>query len=148
LEDASNQRTRYFSEEKLLIEEGGKIMTKLPMSQRVAEKIVKKISLKKKLKPVCVYCGCTNKLLLTEDHILPKSRGGTDDDKNKQMACWTCNQLKGNLLDKEFRKYLKALYVLSDICKIKMIQQPVNLRFNQGYWPLGEGDLNEKRETI
>lgn len=35
-------------------------------------------------------------LLMTKDHIIPKSRGGLDTLENLQTMCTICNQLKGN----------------------------------------------------
>ena len=43
--------------------------------------------------PVCAICG--QRPATTIDHILPVSRGGTDDPANLQPACWPCNQRKG-----------------------------------------------------
>ncbi len=43
----------------------------------------------------CVYCGAENTPLEIE-HILAKSRGGTDRVSNLTLACHTCNQRKGN----------------------------------------------------
>ena len=43
--------------------------------------------------------GCKRKLpidLLELDHIIPKSKGGRDEDKNAQLLCATCNRIKGN----------------------------------------------------
>jgi len=37
-------------------------------------------------------------VLITKDHILPKSRGGKDHISNLQTMCITCNTLKGNNL--------------------------------------------------
>ena len=37
-----------------------------------------------------------NEILMTMDHIIPKSKGGTDNLKNIQPMCNTCNQDKGN----------------------------------------------------
>jgi 5-methylcytosine-specific restriction endonuclease McrA len=38
-------------------------------------------------------------IMLTQDHILPKSRGGSDDLENLQTMCETCNHNKGSQLD-------------------------------------------------
>jgi hypothetical protein len=42
----------------------------------------------------CVFCGGHRRL--TVDHVIPVSRGGTDDLDNLQTACWSCNSSKGN----------------------------------------------------
>lgn len=46
----------------------------------------------------CAICGklVTNKKELTLDHIKPKSKGGQTVLENCQLACWECNQKKGN----------------------------------------------------
>jgi hypothetical protein len=41
----------------------------------------------------CAYCGSDEKL--TIDHIVPRSKGGTDFTKNCLCACHSCNQDKG-----------------------------------------------------
>lgn len=38
--------------------------------------------------------GCTGKAT-TVDHLIPASRGGSDDDDNLVSACWPCNCKKG-----------------------------------------------------
>jgi 5-methylcytosine-specific restriction endonuclease McrA len=35
-------------------------------------------------------------ILMTVDHIIPRSRGGTDDLDNLQTLCTKCNSIKGN----------------------------------------------------
>lgn len=96
---------------------------------------IKKERLKKKLGYQCVYCGCNNKLVLTIDHIIPITRDGKDEDTNKQVTCYICNQLKGGLTDNEFRKYYKLIQGLKDLQKIKLeIEQP-NLIFRPNYFP-------------
>ena len=47
---------------------------------------------------------CKSKDNLTYDHILPVVRGGTDDLKNIQVLCRTCNQIKSNLSNKDLRR--------------------------------------------
>jgi 5-methylcytosine-specific restriction endonuclease McrA len=49
----------------------------------------------------CVYCGAENVPLQIE-HIVPKSRAGTDRVSNLTLACWECNQEKGNRTAAEF----------------------------------------------
>ena len=56
----------------------------------------------------CHYCGRADlvrevpdyvrkpKNLATIDHVLPRSKGGQDDDDNCVIACFTCNQRKGD----------------------------------------------------
>jgi hypothetical protein len=39
--------------------------------------------------------------LFTKDHIIPKSKGGTDDLTNLQTMCSPCNFIKGNKLPGE-----------------------------------------------
>jgi|TARA_B100000073_G_C23426250_1_gene449298 hypothetical protein len=42
----------------------------------------------------CQYCGATRRL--TIDHVIPKSKGGTDDWENLVVACSSCNIKKGD----------------------------------------------------
>jgi hypothetical protein len=49
----------------------------------------------------CAYCGTKN-LPLQVEHILPKSRGGTDRVSNLTLACAQCNQAKGKQTATEF----------------------------------------------
>lgn len=49
----------------------------------------------------CCYCGKEN-VPLEVEHIVPKSRGGTDRIDNLCLACRDCNQRKGNQTAEEF----------------------------------------------
>lgn len=40
-------------------------------------------------------------MLMTKDHILPKSKGGKDELENYQTMCARCNEKKGNNLEQE-----------------------------------------------
>lgn len=42
----------------------------------------------------CAYCGSAGKM--TRDHVVPLSRGGSDDIDNIVPACPTCNSSKGD----------------------------------------------------
>lgn len=49
----------------------------------------------------CAYCGKRN-IPLEAEHIIPKSRGGTDRVSNLTLSCSKCNLKKGNRTAKEF----------------------------------------------
>lgn len=49
----------------------------------------------------CVYCGKEG-IPLEIEHIIPKSRGGTDRIDNLAIACRECNQKKSNKTAEEF----------------------------------------------
>src|SRR5215510_1070989 len=52
----------------------------------------------------CQYCGAVNEPAeLTIDHIIPRSRGGTNDALNLCAACIPCNNRKGNRTPAEAR---------------------------------------------
>lgn len=81
-------------------------------------------------------------ILMTKDHILPKSLGGKDIIENYTTACITCNNFKGNstltwdeireiiLHEKNIHNTIK-LNLNPDIIisKIKIIQQRINTNF-------------------
>lgn len=47
---------------------------------------------------ICVYCG---EPATTADHVIPVSRGGTDDRSNLVAACAICNGAKGDKMPAE-----------------------------------------------
>jgi 5-methylcytosine-specific restriction endonuclease McrA len=49
----------------------------------------------------CAYCGVDG-VLLEVEHIIPKSRGGSNRVSNLCLACHECNQKKSNLTAAEF----------------------------------------------
>lgn len=62
----------------------------------------------------CQFCGRAEDRLgfrecLTRDHIVPLSRGGTNDWTNVVTACSTCNTRKGNRLPEECGIHLRAM---------------------------------------
>ena len=42
----------------------------------------------------CVYCGTNDKLSV--DHVIPISKGGTDEFENLVVACISCNSKKNS----------------------------------------------------
>ena len=58
----------------------------------------------------CQYCGRSvaqfrSRECLTRDHLVPLSRGGTNDWANVTTSCSTCNTRKGNRLPQECGMY-------------------------------------------
>lgn len=54
----------------------------------------------------CCACGRTSRdgHTLEVDHILPRSKGGKDDEDNLQTLCWLCNSGKSNLDQTDLRR--------------------------------------------
>ena len=103
---------------------------------------IEKSELMKKKGLKCVYCNCTNPLLLTIDHKIPKAQGGTDDESNLQVCCWFCNQLKDRLLHQDFKKYYKSLISLWELKKVKLaLPDHINVLFFPGFRPIKVKEL-------
>jgi 5-methylcytosine-specific restriction endonuclease McrA len=54
-----------------------------------------------KYQRTCIYCGKKN-VPLEVEHIVPKSRGGTDSVTNLTLSCKDCNKKKGDKTAEEF----------------------------------------------
>jgi hypothetical protein len=69
--------------------------------------------LKRKLKEQfgrCYYCRRSIELgAATEDHKMPKSRGGEDIAENIVAACFDCNSQKNSMTAEEYRDYRRKL---------------------------------------
>lgn len=53
----------------------------------------------------CFYCHATDEL--TIDHIHPRSKGGTDTYKNRQVLCYECNQEKGSMSEQKIERMFR-----------------------------------------
>lgn len=59
---------------------------------------------------LCAYCGRHRNIkYMTVDHIIPLSKGGTDDISNLQCTCKMCNRLKDNMLPHEFTAFVRCI---------------------------------------
>lgn len=59
---------------------------------------------------VCQICEkpFTSMKDITFDHIVPVSKGGTDELENIQLAHYKCNQSKADMLPEEFEHFQKG----------------------------------------
>ncbi|MBE3557560.1 MAG: RRXRR domain-containing protein, partial [Firmicutes bacterium] len=57
----------------------------------------------------CAYCGgASGDDVLNIDHVIPKSRGGSDRVSNLVIACRSCNEAKGNRMPEKWLEELSA----------------------------------------
>ena len=62
----------------------------------------------------CMYCGRKPGIdLMDIDHKNPMAKGGSDQKRNLQLICRTCNTRKGATTDRQFRNKFKAAGVPS-----------------------------------
>lgn len=54
----------------------------------------------------CVYCNSNKQLTL--DHVIPKSRGGSNDWTNLVTCCFKCNLKKGNRTPEEAKMPMRV----------------------------------------
>ena len=66
---------------------------------------------------VCIAAACFPDASLTRDHVVPKSRGGSDAWDNVVAACKRCNHRKGNRLAHECGMELLALPYVPNIAE-------------------------------
>lgn len=60
----------------------------------------------------CVYCGRRLGIdLMDIDHKNPVAKGGSDQKRNLQLLCRSCNTRKGATTDRQFRTKFKSIGV-------------------------------------
>lgn len=81
----------------------------------------------------CAYCGDVAPTQV--DHVIPLSRGGTDDRANLVPACKSCNMDKLNFTPEEWREWREAEGLgwppKSRIDQIQEIYDEVKARFGR-----------------
>jgi ATP adenylyltransferase len=116
----------------------------------------------------CELCGVPADVRALEvDHIVPRSRGGTDDPNNLQALCYRCNSMKRDRDTTDFRGVRESYgyrqagypfcgmpggsvvdenelaYAVRDASPITPLPMLVILkRHVQGYFELGQSELN------
>ena len=57
----------------------------------------------------CELCGISaDHKALEVDHIVPRNKGGSDDESNLQSLCYSCNAMKRDTDDTDFRQVLES----------------------------------------
>lgn len=66
--------------------------------------------IKKGIYPNCILCGkpITSVKELSQEHILPLARGGSNEDHNLYPSHKSCNNEKGSMTLSEWVAYLKT----------------------------------------
>jgi len=120
------------------------MVTKPTIPKEAKQRILIKKKVLKEKGTACTYCNCNNPLMITLDHIVPKSQGGKLTTANCEPVCFVCNQLKGSLTKAQFKEYLKALKILFKLCKVKLVHNDnrVIVKFSNHHAPLGTRELN------
>ena len=60
----------------------------------------------------CMYCGRRLGIdLMDVDHKNPMAKGGSDQKRNLQLLCRSCNTRKGATTDRQFRTKFKSIGV-------------------------------------
>jgi len=76
----------------------------------------------------CAYCG-GERVKLTIDHIIPKSRGGGTTFENCVASCRPCNTRKGGRTPSEAKMYLKVKAyqpTISEFLRMKAVKLGIN----------------------
>lgn len=110
----------------------------------------------------CVYCGATaEESRLEVDHVIPRSKGGTDNPHNLVTACFDCNRGKRdhacrNGVAPAFERWRDAEYVL--MCHVTgdelprtqpRRQAPIDPTIPLGrYTPMSPGDVAQIAECF
>jgi diadenosine tetraphosphate (Ap4A) HIT family hydrolase/5-methylcytosine-specific restriction endonuclease McrA len=121
----------------------------------------------KRAKSRCELCGVSAEVKALEvDHIVPRNKGGTDDESNLQALCYSCNAMKRDRDDTDFRKVVESykdrepgcvfckmperVEAHNELCYVVPDKYPVTLdhmlvipkRHTLDYFELGQPELN------
>jgi 5-methylcytosine-specific restriction endonuclease McrA len=106
-----------------------------------------------KYRRTCVYCKKVG-VALEIEHVIPKSRGGSDRVSNLTIACRKCNEEKGNKSAKEFgfpevekqcKKPLKDA-VAVNATRYKIGEELKRMGLRVGFWSGGRTKRNRVKQ--
>lgn len=86
----------------------------------------------KAAKTRCEACGCSNdERRLEVDHIIPRSKGGSDDITNLQALCYSCNARKRDRDDTDFRNLRESYEHRDEGCPFCNVSENKLVRENE-----------------
>lgn len=95
---------------------------------------------------VCKYCGSAEKL--TADHVVPLTRGGTNDLANLVACCRDCNLKKGNKLISEWSRGKQTMSANSSIQTSGLSTDRAEYRCDVEKDSRREFDQGSKKEVV
>jgi len=100
-----------------------------PSEQREYEAMRRSSSLTDYDGKPCPYCGDTMQTdsetkYPSRDHIIPRSRGGTDADRNLIIVCNACNYAKGDATLEQWHSHLVRVSDLRARNVLRIYQSP------------------------
>jgi len=99
---------------------GGLINKRGNKPKRQKIKKCKRIALAEAQNWRCAYCGCVMEIeTSTADHVVPRSKGGSNFHTNLVAACFLCNQERGAMpaIDFWFSKNVQVEF--SEYCRLQ-----------------------------
>lgn len=101
----------------------------------------------------CAYCGAEN-VPLEVEHLIPRSRGGSNRVGNLTISCRPCNQAKGSQTAAEFghpHLLAQANQPLKDAAAVNSTRYAIgnrlkSLRLAVGFWSGGRTKFNRIRQ--
>lgn len=94
----------------------------------------------KRAKNRCELCGAhEDQAALHVDHIVPRAKGGSDDQSNFQALCITCNTNKRDRDDTDFREVLASYSVRDEACLFCSIDEDRVIGENELCYAIRDG---------
>lgn len=116
--------------------------------EKTRQRVAKHRENQKKLAGIvtCAYCG---NQATGVDHIIPKSKGGTEDDSNKVPCCIECNRIKNNQELTEFLNWNRDKINDELVTKNEKLSQfieldPISNKYVTRYVPKCNADRIDK----